>query len=86
MFVSTTHADEKRTFTNKLQRLRCDLESLMQKVDAPYPDITETEKRRYCGLVIELLEFAVRRAENVRLAKDRNFKFHKYHCRYFTKI
>ncbi|XP_062604053.1 uncharacterized protein LOC134265844 [Saccostrea cucullata] len=65
MFVSTTHADEKRTFTNKLQRLRCDLESLMLKVDAPYPDITETEKRRYCGIVIELLEFAVKRAENL---------------------
>ncbi|XP_062613139.1 uncharacterized protein LOC134274915 [Saccostrea cucullata] len=65
MFVSTTHADEKKTFTNKLQRLRCDLESLMLKVDAPYPDITETEKRRYCGIVIELLEFAVKRAENL---------------------
>ncbi|XP_061166754.1 uncharacterized protein LOC133175659 [Saccostrea echinata] len=65
MFVSTTHSDEKRTFSNKLQRLRCDLESFMLKVDAPYPDITETEKRRYCCIVIELLEFAVKRAENL---------------------
>lgn len=60
-----TLPDDHKTFYNKLQRLRGDLESFISRVDAPYLQITETEKHRYCVIVIELLEFAVKRAENV---------------------
>lgn len=70
MSITTNVPDEKRTFLNKLHRLRGDLESYMLRIDAPYHDVTETDKRRYCVVVIELLEFAVKRAENVIL----NFK------------
>jgi hypothetical protein len=66
MFIMASVPDEKRTFLNKLHRLRGDLESFLLRIDAPYHDVTETDKRRYCVLVIELLEFAVTRAENVR--------------------
>ncbi|XP_048731261.2 uncharacterized protein LOC125648318 [Ostrea edulis] len=65
MSITTNVPDEKRTFLNKLHRLRGDLESYMLRIDAPYHDVTETDKRRYCVVVIELLEFAVKRAENL---------------------
>lgn len=58
-------ADDRRTFTNKLHRLKGDLDYFMGRIEAPYNDVTETDKKRYCSVIIEMMEFLVKRIENV---------------------
>ena len=72
-FISDPHrtkkmlssADDRRTFTNKLHRLKGDLDYFMGRIEAPYNDVTETDKKRYCSVIIEMMEFLVKRIENV---------------------
>lgn len=58
-------SDDKRIFTNKLHRLKGDLHYFIGRIEAPYIDPTETDKRRFCSVIIEMMEFVVRRIENV---------------------
>lgn len=58
-------SEDKRTFANKLQRLKGDLEYFIWRIETPYSDVTETNKRRYCTLIIEIMEFVVKRIENL---------------------
>ncbi|XP_062594687.1 putative protein tag-278 [Saccostrea cucullata] len=57
--------DDARTFTNKLHRLKGDLDYFIGRIEAPYNDPSETDKRRYCSVIIEMMEFVVRRIEHL---------------------
>nr|XP_022327672.1 leucine zipper protein 1-like [Crassostrea virginica] len=37
----------------------------MGRIEAPYNDVTETDKKRYCSVIIEMMEFLVKRIENL---------------------
>ncbi|XP_052722393.1 uncharacterized protein LOC128193152 isoform X2 [Crassostrea angulata] len=57
-------SEDKRTFANKLQRLKGDLEYFIWRIETSSSDVTETDKTRYCRLIIEIMEFVVKRIEN----------------------
>lgn len=58
-------SEDKRTFANKLQRLKGDLEYFIWRIETSSSDVTETDKTRYCRLIIEIMEFVVKRIENL---------------------
>nr|XP_011442850.2 uncharacterized protein LOC105339133 isoform X2 [Crassostrea gigas] len=57
-------SEDKRTFANKLQRLKGDMEYFIWRIETSSSDVTETDKTRYCRLIIEIMEFVVKRIEN----------------------
>lgn len=63
-------SEDKRTFANKLQRLKGDLEYFIWRIETSSSDVTETDKTRYCRLIIEIMEFVVKRIENVSTCID----------------